>query len=259
MQITLVIVLALASLVVAGYFTRWLLDNPRGDFETGVLYRLGRAYVKLVHHLEVHGRDHIPNERRPGPLIVVANHTSGVDPLLIQAELPFAARWVMAEDMRAPALEWFWKWQDVIFVGKPGSEAIGLRQAMRHLRNGGVVGIFPEGGIERPVRHILPFYPGLGALVRSTGASVLPVLVEGTPQVDPAWASLWRSSRSRITFGPILRDFVGSPADIAEQIREHFLTWTGWERNDTPAVVDATAGKPPRSARRLPPDELSAA
>ncbi len=221
-------------------------------------YLLGRAYVRLVHHLEAHGSDHIPNTRKPGPLIVVANHTSGVDPLLIQAMLPFAARWVMAEDMRAPALEWFWRWQDVIFVGKPGSEAIGLRQAMRHLRDGGVVGIFPEGGIERPVRHILPFYPGLGALVRSTGASVLPVLVEGTPQVDPAWASLYHPSHSRITFGPIMRDFTGTPAEVSDQIRQHYLAWTGWERNDEPAVVDATTGKPPRSARR-PPDELSAA
>lgn len=165
----------------------------------------------------------------------------------------------MAEDMRAPQLEWFWKWQNVIFVGKPGNEALGLRPALKHLRAGGVVGIFPEGGIERPVRQILPFYPGLGALVVRTGARVLPVLVEGTPQVDPAWASLWRSSHSSVTFGPILEGLSGSPADVSEQIRQHFLDWSGWQRNDTPAVVDATVGKPPPSARRIKSDELSAA
>lgn len=252
-------ILILIPLILGGFLVRWLLDNPRGDFETGVLYHFARAYVRLVHHLQVQGCEHIPNTRSPGPLIIVANHTSGVDPLLIQAMLPFDVRWVMAEDMRAPALDWFWKWQGVIFVGKPGSEGIGLREALRHLCRGGVVGLFPEGGIERPEHSILPFYPGLGALVRHTGAPVLPVLVRGTPQVDPAWASLRRSSRSSITFGPMIQGRSGSAHEISEQIRQHFLDWTGWERNDVPAVVDANAGKPPRSARRVNPDELSAA
>lgn len=238
---------------------QWVLDNPRGDVETGLLYRSGQIYARLVHHLDVQGRDHIPNTRSPGALIVVANHTSGVDPLLIQAALPFPVRWVMAEDMRAPQLEWFWKSQQIIFVGKPGNEALGVRAALQHLRDGGVLGIFPEGGIERPEKHILPFYAGLGVLVRRSGAPVLPVLVEGTPQVDPAWASLRKSSHSQVRFGPIMSKFRGTPEEIARQIREHFLTWSGWERNDHPAVVDANAGKPPRSARRVKPDELSAA
>lgn len=260
MTLWILSILILASLVLAGFFARWILDNPLGTFEGGVLYRLGQAYVKIVHNLRVHGSDHIPNTSSPGPLIVVANHTAGVDPILIQSALPFPVRWVMAEDMRAPALEWFWKWQGVIFVGKPGSEALGLREALNHLRNGGVIGIFPEGGIERPVRQLLPFYAGLGTLVRRSSAAVLPVLVEGTPQVDPAWASLWRPSHSIIRFGPIMRDLSGTPQQITETIRQRFLEWSGWEPNDKPAVIETDGSKPPRSARqRDHADNLSAA
>ena len=77
---------------------------------------------------------------------------------------------------------------------------MGAREAIKHVRGGGVLGIFPEGGLERPARTILPFQAGVGLIIRRTEAPVLPVVVSGTPIADQAWTSLVRFSSSVVTF-----------------------------------------------------------
>lgn len=236
--------------------------GPTRSLSTGLLYALGRLYARVVHGLRVEGREHVPSGREsPGPMIIVANHTAGIDPLLIGSACPFEIRWIMAEDMRLPSLEWFWRWQRVIFVAREGMAPRGgrgagggnqdggggnasLREALRHLEGGGVIGIFPEGGIERPPRQILPFMRGLGLLIARSKATVLPVLVDGTPQVDPAWASLWRPSRSRLRFlpaveyGPALERRSMKSSDVLEDLRQRFLDASGWPANDNPLPVE---------------------
>lgn len=235
------------ALVALGWAVRWLLDNPREDAETGLLYRVGRGYCRLVHRLRAEGGEHVPPGRRPGPLIVVANHTAGVDPLLVQASCPFEIRWVMAEDMRLPAFDAFWRWAGIIFVDRRANSAPALREAMRHLEDGGVIGIFPEGGIERPPRTILPFMRGIGLLIARTGAPVLPVIIDGTPQVDPAWSSLWKPSRSRVRFLAPERFGGRSAAETAAALRQRFIDATGWPANDTPSDVMPGKGEPARA------------
>lgn len=234
-MVDLTLAIAIAWLVWA-FLARSIMDNPRGTLEAGLLMLLIRVYTRLVHRLRVEGGEHIPRQRHPGPLVVVVNHSAGVDPLLVQAACPFEIRWMMAEDMRLPSLNWLWGWLGVIFVHRARPDFAGTREAIRHLLAGGVLGVFPEGGLERPPQQILPFMPGVGGIIRRTGAPVLPVVVSGTPQVDPAWASLWCPSRARVRFGPIV-DFRGrqmTAEQITAELRQLFLTMTGWAANDNP-------------------------
>ena len=260
LPVILWILLSLAALTLVGLFGRAIFRNPRGDFETGFAFVIGKIYVRSVHALRVRGRNRIPDGPSPGPLIVACNHTAGVDPMLVQAACPFMIRWVMAEDMRVPGLEWFWKWWDVIFVDRARPESLGFRAALRHLKRGGVIGIFPEGGLERPPRRILPFQRGVGLLVRRTGARVLVVTIDGTPQVDPAWASLWHMSRSVVHVREMVdysdRDL--TPAEITEDLRRRFLVHTGWPANDTVPGLDEIPG-PGKKGRPVPIAHDSAA
>lgn len=224
--------------------------SPPGTFWSNMLYALGNAYARLLHRLRIRGDDHIPPGPDAGPLIVVANHTAGVDPILISAACPFQIRWIMAQDMRLPWLGWFWRWQRVIFVSRSGRDRGSVRQALRHLDRGGVIGIFPEGGLERPPRHLLPFRRGVGLLISKAGVPVLPVFVDGTPQVDPAWASLWRRSRSSIEFAPTI-DYAKAglgPGEIADDLHRRYLAWSGWPANDDPRapLLQSRAATPAR-------------
>jgi len=203
------------------------------DLLANTLYRIIQVYARVVHRLRVEGAEHIPRPDAHGrvgfPLIIASNHTAGIDPLLLQAALWFEPRWMMAEDMRAPWLEWVWSTARIIFVDRANKDTRSAREALRHLKSGGTLGVFPEGHIERPPHHLLPFRGGIGFLIAKSGAPVLPAVITGTPQLDPAWASLTRPSRSVVRFLPIVRYDKGmSPDDIGADLERRFAEATGW-------------------------------
>lgn len=205
-----------------------LVRGPRGLADAGLFWRLSQAYAAGFHRLRVEGREHLPDTACPGPMIVVANHTSGVDPVLIQSACRFEIRWMMAADMQLPAARRLWEWTGVIPVERTARDTRALRDALRHLHRGGVVGVFPEGGIGRPRGVLLPFLPGVGLMIQRSGAPVLPMVLEGTPDAPTAYESLWKPSRSRLRIMP-LRHY--GPADrheaITRDLEERFLGWTG--------------------------------
>jgi 1-acyl-sn-glycerol-3-phosphate acyltransferase len=217
-------------------------DNPREDPVAGLVILAMRGYARLVHRLRVEGLENIPGRRGHGPVVLVANHTAGVDPVLIQSVVPFEVRFLMARDMQPRALEWLWEWTGVIGVNRSGPDTRAAREAIRWLKHGGldgrggVIGIFPEGGIERPPHAILPFYPGIGLMVVKSRARVLPVVIDGTAYSRTAWGSLVRRSRARVRFLPMV-DYAGGEVgagEIAADLRQWFAEATGWPLNDAP-------------------------
>ena len=223
------IILAAALWLVLALVAGRLLAGPRGPDVVGNLaYYAIRVYVWLRHRPTVRGREHVPGDDA-GPLIVVANHASGVDPLLVQSVLPFEPRWMMAADMRHPMGEWLWRFGRIIFVDRGGSDPVGVREALRHLSGGGVLGLFPEGGIERRVRTLKPFQPGVGLLIRRSGARVLPIVIEGAAMAPTAWGALLKKSRPTVRIMPMI-DYGRSmaPAEVAADLESRFVEWTGW-------------------------------
>ncbi len=181
-------------------------------------------------------------------MLVVANHTAGIDPILIQAACGFEVSWMMAADMMVPQAGAVWRWTRVIRVERTGEDgerrgnAASLREAVRRLQAGGVVGLFPEGRIERPRGVLLPFMPGVGLLVvmadkrlsstgappspvpQSKGVPILPVVIEGTPDASTAWGSLWRRSRSTLRVLPMVRyERTATAEEITSDLEERFM------------------------------------
>jgi len=235
------------GVVVLGTLLALLLPCPGPRLRDRFLYFWARRYLRVVHGWRVEGTEHVPLN---GGVLLVANHTAGLDPILVSTCCPRTVRWIMALDMRLPQLEWFWSWQRIIFVGRDGKNgstspgggdrgAAGVRAALEELNSGGVVGIFPEGGIERPPEMVMPFQAGVGLMIRKAGVPVVPVWVSGTPQVDPAWASLWHRSKSRVVFGEPI-DYTGrkmSASEIAADLRRWMVETSGWPTNDcSPAM-----------------------
>ena len=255
-------VIAAAVLVLAaGLVLIALIPTPGKTPWNNVGYHLVRVYLRLLHRARVGHAERLP---AAGGVLVVANHTAGLDPLLVTAFAGRPIRWVMAEDMRIDWLGWFWRWQRVIIVRRETqtakADSLGLRDALAELKAGGVVGIFPEGSLERPPEQVLPFQPGVGLLIKRARCPVVPVLIEGTPQYDPAWASLWHTSRSSATFAEPI-DYTApkpdgsswSAAEIAADLRQRYLDWSGWPKNDDLASAMRTRdGKPVKGARVRP-------
>jgi hypothetical protein len=85
------------------------------------------------------------------------------------------------------------------------------------------------------------------------------VVIDGTPQADPAWRSLVRPSRSRVRFLPPMK-FAGraaDPAEVTRQIRRAIQEATGWP--DADLIPEWFEGKwwyVDRTGRRVPAAEV---
>jgi len=226
---------ALAALVLFGFIARALCDNPRNDPVYGIIFNAFRLYMRLMHKPIYSGLANIPQEHGT-PTIFVCNHTAGIDPVLAHIPSGRDIRWMMASDMRSPKFEAFWEWMRIIDVDRINGDPSSARVALRHLAQNGAVGIFPEGGLERPPKQLIEFMPGVGLLIKKSKARVVPVVIEDTPQIDPAFASLWHRSNSRVTFYPAI-DYTnsGMPAkEITRDLFERYKAWTGWPTNENP-------------------------
>ncbi len=206
-----------------------------GDLGAALVYGLASVYVRLIQRVRYEGLEHVPEGT--GPLVVVANHTAGVDPVLVQCGVSFEIRWMMARDMMTPALAEMWAFARVIPVDRPGigagaeragGDGAAARIAIAELRRGGVVGVFPEGRIARPRGTIVPMQPGMGLLVSRTGARVLQAVITGTPDAPSAGASFFRRGRAMVRFLPP-RDYTGfKPAEIIADVQARLVSETGW-------------------------------
>jgi len=208
---------------------RWMCSGPAGTPADFLVWHTVRLFVKLVHRATYENTAIVPQTSKPGPLIVVSNHTGSIDALLLQAGCRFDIRWMMATDFMFQSLDWLWTWRRAICVDRDGKDMAAAREAIRHVKSGGIIGLFPEGRIVTPPERVWPFADGIGLIVSRTQAPVLLVWVSGTPATTDALKSLMTPSRSRVRFLEMIRFPDGAkPAEIARTLREKLAQASGW-------------------------------
>ena len=154
--------------------------------------------MKLLFRLETHGTENVPVR---GPLLIVANHSSVLDPPLVGGAAPrrltFLAK---AELFRVPGFGALIRRLGAQPLRRDGADASALRAAQRALHDGGAVLVFPEGtrgdeGILRPAK------PGAALLAMQTGVPVVPAYVSGSGRAWPRGQRLPRPAKVVVTFG----------------------------------------------------------
>jgi len=141
---------------------------------------------------------------RRGPAILVCNHTSSIDPLLLPGFCPRLIRWMMAKEyFEYKTLRWIFNSMGVILVQRSGRDMAATRQAMRALHAGYILGVFPEGRIETS-KELIPFQSGIGLLAIKTRAPVYPAYLDGTQRNREMVEAFLRPSAGTIAFGPPL-------------------------------------------------------
>lgn len=140
--------------------------------------------------------------QKEGPLIIVSNHQSILDPLVIMAFIPRKLRFIAAAYLfRIPGLNILLRLYGAIPVNdaKRG-DVSSLKKALRTLKKGGAVALFPEGGVSVDGK-LRPFKPGFAYLALKSGAQVLPVAIRGTKDVLPVGKYLPRRGRIELIMG----------------------------------------------------------
>ena len=136
----------------------------------------------LFWRLRVLHKERWPTE---GGGLLCANHQSFLDPPLIGSSCPkrmnFLARKTLFDH---PVLGWVIGWLDAIPLERDGLGIGGLKEALRRLKGGELVLIFPEGTRSRD-GELQPLQPGFCALARRGKVPILPVAIDGPYHVWP--------------------------------------------------------------------------
>lgn len=140
-----------------------------------------------------------------GAYVLVANHTSFVDPLVLGAAVRRRVIYLMTEVVwRSRTMGWFYRWSHAIPLSPRTGNRDALRAARAVLQQGRVIGIFPEGGLSRDGLPLLGS-PGAVSLVLNQNVPIVPVGIRGADRAFPPGARWPRPRRITLTFGePIL-------------------------------------------------------
>lgn len=165
--------------------------NFKQHLVVGFLVVLGRLIEFFLTRTTYEGKHKIPKE---GPLLIVSNHASTYDAILMRMNMPRSAYFVGPGDFKlAMGGTWVLRNSGVIFTKRGSVDRQALKQMDAVLKNGDMLGIFPEGGTwEKRIKDVKA---GAAYLSYTTGAPILPVAFGGTYRV---WYDIFRFKRPRI-------------------------------------------------------------
>ncbi len=191
--------------------------------------------VNTLYRLRVEGLDRIPEQ---GPALIVANHVSFMDPLIIGGTVRRPVRFVMYYKIfQIPVLNWIFRTARAIpIAGKKENEQMMERafaEVDRELAEGNVVVIFPEGGLTR-TGEVETFRAGVERILAARPVPVVPIALRGL------WGSLFSRRDSMMGRSRLPRRFwsriamvVGEPmapeassaAALEQRVRELRGDW----------------------------------
>jgi 1-acyl-sn-glycerol-3-phosphate acyltransferase len=186
--------------------------------------------IHSVYRLEEVGLERIPEE---GPAILVCNHVSFVDALVISAACRRPIRWVMYYKIfELPFLSFFFRTLRAIPIAGSKEDSQMLERAYeaiaKELAEGELIGLFPEGGLTAD-GDIAEFRGGIVKILETTPVPVIPMALSGL------WRSLFARNRHSLRYlnrlFPRVRLAVGAPVEPAaatpERLRAAVLELRG--------------------------------
>ncbi len=162
--------------------------------------------IHTMYRVQKEGLENVPDE---GPCILVCNHVSYVDAIVIAACVRRPVRFIMDHRIfRVPLLNWIFRTMNAIPVASaredPAVKEAAFVSAADALRDGEIVGIFPEGKLT-DTGEMYPFRSGIERMVKDTPVPVVPMALRG----------LWGSFFSRSYEGKAMRRWRGIFSRIA--------------------------------------------
>ncbi|MGV8942226.1 MAG: MFS transporter [Lysobacter sp.] len=174
---------------------------------------LSWVLVRTLYRLRPGGIDHIPDE---GAALVVCNHVSYMDALILAACIPRPVRFVMYYKIfNVPVMRWFFRTAKAIPIAGTRENPALMQRAFDEidaaLAEGEIVCIFPEGSLTKD-GDISAFKSGVEKILERRPVPVIPMALRGM------WSSMWSRRDGRLARMRLPRRFraqVGIVADAA--------------------------------------------
>ena len=209
-------------LVVWAYFAVRRL--PFGPVEAAV-FGLNYVICRIRWRASVSRPISVPDEQGA---VIVCNHRCPFDPSFIYLITSRLVCWMVAKEyFSKPLFAWFLRFTYSIPVGRGGSDTAATRQAIRLVAEGGLLGMFPEGRINRTDQILLPGRPGAALIALKARVPVVPCYISGSQFNGSIVGSLLLPAKVHVKVGePIdLSPYYGRERDreVLRELTERFL------------------------------------
>ena len=139
------------------------------------IFTLLRFLSKILYRVEITGQENIPDNKN---VIIVANHKSFLDPIFMMIAvrnrriIPVAKK----ELFDVPVLKHILKKLEVIPIDRANPGLTTIREILKQIKNGRILGIFPEG-TRSTMDKFLPAKPGVGLFATKTKSEIIPMSI----------------------------------------------------------------------------------
>lgn len=145
-----------------------------------IFYRVVRGplacFFKTVYRPTLTGKDYIPEN---GRVILAGNHTNYFDCLLVGCATKRCVHYLAKDELMKGPLKYIFKGMGIIPVNRRQKDKAALETAEMILRDEKLIGIFPEGTINRTDDIIMPFKFGAVKMARDTDTPIVPFVISG--------------------------------------------------------------------------------
>jgi 1-acyl-sn-glycerol-3-phosphate acyltransferase len=195
--------------------------RPENRLPIRLLQAFDVCFARIYHRITVLSPQRLPKH---GPAILICNHVSGLDPMLIQAVCPRLIVWMMAREYyEIPVLRTIFKTVEAIPVDRGGRDLAATRAALRALEAGRILGVFPEGKIET-THDLLPFQTGVALMALKANVPVYPAYLDGTQRGKAMVPAVLRRNVACVAFGPPLEYPAASTSkEVLQEVTDHYV------------------------------------
>lgn len=145
-----------------------------------LLYRIIRPIIKVFINIffrpKYIGLENIPES---GSVVLAGNHTKIFDPLLIMSCTKRTVHFLAKDELYKGFKKLIFKNMGIIPVNRRIHDKDALRKAKDFLNNGALIGIFPEGTVNKTTDTILPFKIGAVKMAHDTDSLIVPFTIKG--------------------------------------------------------------------------------
>jgi 1-acyl-sn-glycerol-3-phosphate acyltransferase len=169
------------------------------------VYCLGRVLwrVEIVNGKKI-------AELHPKGAVIVANHRCSLDPFFIQLAAGRRVHWMVAgEYFRNPIFGPVLRLFQAIPTNRTGADNASMKQAIRLASEGRLVGMFPEGRINRTSSPLHVVRAGAGVVCMKSRSPLLPCWIAGAPSGWAVWSGLFMAAHVRVFIGQPVTEVCG--------------------------------------------------
>lgn len=145
-----------------------------------LLYKITRPIIKIFFNLLYRptyiGLDYISDK---GPLVLAGNHTNYLDCLLLMSSTKRVIHFLAKDELAKGLNGMIFNHMGIIPVNRRVHDKKALKDAIKILKSEEVIGIFPEGTINRTKEVVMPFKIGAVKMSKEANCPIIPFIITG--------------------------------------------------------------------------------